>query len=223
MTLEKSATTPSSHDAAFTRRDIARYLGRAFELVGSMDSSELLGMLEAHRPPAELVTLVGERLPAEERIRDFRQLWDYLEDLPIGAPPSDEPRRRLLQIGEVAELTGLSLRTIRHYDDAGVAPASGRSEGGFRLYADVDIERLELVKRMKALGLALDEMATLADALERANDPSWLSTDELEKLRVSLQEIAARGEERIAWLERESAHARDLQLTVRERLGRCGR
>jgi DNA-binding transcriptional MerR regulator len=222
VTLEKSATTtPGSRAAAFTRRDIARYLDRAFELVGSMDSSELLGMLEAHRPPAELLTFVAERLPEQERIRDFRQLWDHLEDLPIGAPPSDQQPGRLLQIGEVAELTGLSLRTVRHYDDAAVAPASGRSEGGFRLYADADIERLELVKRMKALGLALDEMATLADALERAIDPSWLNTTELEQLRASLQEIASRGEERIAWLERESTHARDLQLTVRERMGRC--
>ena len=39
----------------------------------------------------------------------------------------------LMHIGEVAERTGLSLRTIRHYDEVGLLPALGRTDGGFRL------------------------------------------------------------------------------------------
>jgi DNA-binding transcriptional MerR regulator len=71
------------------------------------------------------------------------------------------------QIGEVAEAVGLSLRTIRHYEEVGLAPPSGRSAGGFRLYTDDDIERLRLVKHMKPLEFSLDEMRQLLDARDR--------------------------------------------------------
>jgi MerR family copper efflux transcriptional regulator len=64
----------------------------------------------------------------------------------------------LHQIGEVADAVGLSLRTIRHYEEIGLAPPSGRSAGGFRLYTDEDIDRLRLVKQMKPLEFSLDEM-----------------------------------------------------------------
>ena len=45
-----------------------------------------------------------------------------------------------MQIGEVAERTGLSLRTLRHYDEIGLLRPAGRSDGGFRLYTADDVE-----------------------------------------------------------------------------------
>lgn len=77
------------------------------------------------------------------------------------------------QIGAVAEAVGLSLRTIRHYEEVGVVVPSGRSPGGFRLYTDADIERLRVVKRMKPLDFTLDEIRdvlALLDALEGVAD-----------------------------------------------------
>jgi DNA-binding transcriptional MerR regulator len=71
------------------------------------------------------------------------------------------------QIGEVAEAVGLSLRTIRHWDDVGLVPPSGRSVGGFRLYTDSDVERLRVVKHMKPLGFSLEDMRTLLDIMDR--------------------------------------------------------
>ncbi len=66
-----------------------------------------------------------------------------------------------MHIGELADKTGLSLRTIRHYDDVGLLPATARTEGGFRLYSEADVERLLLIKRMKPLGFSLEEMAEI--------------------------------------------------------------
>ncbi|MEO6199841.1 MAG: MerR family transcriptional regulator [Cryobacterium sp.] len=66
-----------------------------------------------------------------------------------------------MHIGELAEKTGLSLRTIRHYDDIGLLKASGRTHGGFRLYSQDDLSRLTLIRRMKPLGFTLDEMIEL--------------------------------------------------------------
>jgi len=66
-----------------------------------------------------------------------------------------------MHIGELAEKTGLSLRTIRHYDDIGLLKASGRTHGGFRLYSQDDLSRLTVIRRMKPLGFTLDEMIEL--------------------------------------------------------------
>lgn len=71
-----------------------------------------------------------------------------------------------MHIGELAERTGLSLRTIRHYDDVGLLPAS-RSEGGFRVYSGADLERLMVIRRMKPLGFSLEDMGRLLDVLDR--------------------------------------------------------
>ena len=71
------------------------------------------------------------------------------------------------QIGEVAKEVGLSLRTIRHYEEVNLVPPSGRTSGGFRLYTDDDIERLRLVKQMKPLEFSLEEMRDLLEARDR--------------------------------------------------------
>ena len=74
-----------------------------------------------------------------------------------------------MQIGELADRTEMSLRTIRHYDEVGLLTPSGRSEGGFRLYTHDDYLRLMVIRRMKPLGFSLDEMAELlrvVDALD---------------------------------------------------------
>ncbi|PSL37278.1 DNA-binding transcriptional MerR regulator [Labedella gwakjiensis] len=71
-----------------------------------------------------------------------------------------------MHIGELAERTGMSLRTLRHYDEVGLVTASGRTEGGFRLYTHDDYERLLLIRRMKPLGYSLEEMAELLDVID---------------------------------------------------------
>ena len=70
------------------------------------------------------------------------------------------------QIGEVADAVGLSIRTIRHYDEIGVVTPSGRSAGGFRLYTDDDVDRLRFVKRLKPLQFSLEEIQELLASLE---------------------------------------------------------
>jgi MerR family copper efflux transcriptional regulator len=66
-----------------------------------------------------------------------------------------------MQIGEVAARTSLSLRTIRYYEEVGLAPPSARTTGGFRLYTEGDVQRLELIKQMKPLDFSLEQMRDL--------------------------------------------------------------
>jgi len=101
-----------------------------------------------------------------------------------------------MHIGELAERTGLSLRTIRHYDEIGLLKPSGRTEGGFRLYTEAELERLLLIRRMKPLGFALEEMLELLRIIEaRAmeSDPT-ADQDADDGFRRFLEEAQARRE-----------------------------
>jgi DNA-binding transcriptional MerR regulator len=90
-----------------------------------------------------------------------------------------------MQIGEVAERTGLSLRTIRYYGEVGLVPPSARSEGGFRLYSEGDVARFRIIMRMKPLEFSLDEMKgvlDLFDALSRTKPGSDVHDAHVERL-----------------------------------------
>ena len=71
------------------------------------------------------------------------------------------------QIGHVAGRLGLSLRTVRYYEEVGLVVPSGRTEGGFRLYTEDDIQRLALVRQLKPLDFTLDELRTLLELRDR--------------------------------------------------------
>ncbi len=86
------------------------------------------------------------------------------------------PDTELHQIGVVADTVGLSLRTIRHYEEVGLVVPSGRSHGGFRLYTDDDIDRLVQVKAMKPFGFSLDEIGEVLE-LRRAAQAQALTAD----------------------------------------------
>jgi DNA-binding transcriptional MerR regulator len=89
-----------------------------------------------------------------------------------------------LRIGEVAELTGTTPRTIRYYEEIGLLPgARDRAQGRHRIYSEGDVERVrEIIRLRDLLGLSLDQLAVLLDAetaraelrreLEHADDPA---------------------------------------------------
>ncbi len=72
-------------------------------------------------------------------------------------------RSTYYQIGELADLVGMSPRTIRYYEEIGLLNSVKRIEGGKRVYTDRDIQRLKFIKRLKHLGLTLSEMHELED------------------------------------------------------------
>ncbi len=66
-----------------------------------------------------------------------------------------------LRIGKLAKASGLTIKTIRYYEARGLLPAPPRTEGGYRLYSEADLHRLEFIKRAKALGLSVAEIREL--------------------------------------------------------------
>jgi len=74
---------------------------------------------------------------------------------------------RPLRIGEVAERTGVTPRTIRYYEEIGLLPSVERRKGEHRLYDEADVERLQELKRLRdLLNLSLDELKQLVEAEE---------------------------------------------------------
>ena len=71
------------------------------------------------------------------------------------------PSEGLRSISEVRELTGLSARTIRYYEELGLLPGVRRRAGGRRVYGPDEIERLRFIQRVKAMGLSLAQVKEL--------------------------------------------------------------
>jgi DNA-binding transcriptional MerR regulator len=142
---------------------------------------------------------------------------------PVAAP------ERPLRIGEVAELTGTTPRTIRYYEEIGLLPAAGdREHGKRRHYTVEDVERLrELIQMKDLLGLSLDDLKRLveAEAARAGLRREWEHTDEPGEQRRILEEAlghigdqlklvrARRGE-----IERLEAELTARQRRVRSRL-----
>lgn len=66
------------------------------------------------------------------------------------------------RIGQLARVTGLSIKAIRFYEGRGLLPPAQRTASGYRVYSEADLRRLEFVKQAKALGLRLGEIRELA-------------------------------------------------------------
>lgn len=115
----------------------------------------------------------------------------------------------LLQIGDVAARTELSIKTIRHYDEVGLVTPSERSAGGFRLYTPDDVARLIAIRRMKPLGFTLDEMRELLAALDVIDDAKASAARRREAMAY-LAECHRRAEEACAQLTKQLGYAREL-------------
>lgn len=89
-------------------------------------------------------------------------------------------------VGEVATATGLTVRTLHHYDAIGLVVPSGRSASGYRLYSDEDVERLHAVCTYRALGLSLEsigEILTDEDTDTHLRRQHALVADQIARLR----------------------------------------
>jgi MerR family transcriptional regulator, thiopeptide resistance regulator len=102
-------------------------------------------------------------------------------------------------VGEVAELAGVTVRTLHHYDELGLLSPSGRSEAGYRLYAYDDLARLREILGWRALGFSLTEIASLLDdpghdrgaALERQRELIEREIDRLGALAAAVDAAIA--------------------------------
>jgi len=114
-----------------------------------------------------------------------------------------------MQIGRVAQRTELSIATLRHYDEVGLVAPSARSDGGFRLYTEDDVQRLLVIRRMKPLEFTLDEMKNLLASLDTLANADAPRTD---KTAASdfIRNCHTRAEESVLRLRRRLGYAEEL-------------
>jgi DNA-binding transcriptional MerR regulator len=117
-----------------------------------------------------------------------------------------------MNVGEVAALAGVTVRTLHHYDRIGLLSPSGRTAAGYRRYAPADLDRLHRVLLYRELGFPLDEIATLLD--DSSADPA----EHLRRQHALLRERLERTAAMVAAVEKEmEARAMGIPLTPEER------
>ncbi|MDT0469096.1 MerR family transcriptional regulator [Streptomyces sp. DSM 41699] len=123
-------------------------------------------------------------------------------------------------MGRVAELAGVSVRTLHHYDEIGLVRPSARTAAGYRAYSAGDVERLREVLAYRRLGFGLREVAELV------GDPSTDAVAHLRRLRRLrglLLERRDRADAMVAAIDRElEARAKGLKVTPQEQLEMLG-
>ena len=116
-------------------------------------------------------------------------------------------------VGRVADLSGVTIRTLHHYDEIGLLSPGGRSEAGYRVYEDSDLERLQRILFYRELGFTLREISTIID------DPGTDAMGHLRRQRGLLVERIERLGAMVDAIDYEmEARTMDIRLTPEERL-----
>ncbi len=135
---------------------------------------------------------------------------------------------RTLRIGELAELTGTTPRTIRYYEEIGLLGGTERAQGKHRCYTEADVERVsEIIRLRDLLGLSLDQLSQLLEAESARADlrRAYHQTDAPEQRRRILEQALehldtqlglVRG--RLAELAQLAGELEDKQKSIRQRL-----
>jgi DNA-binding transcriptional MerR regulator len=116
-------------------------------------------------------------------------------------------------VGKVADLSGVTIRTLHHYDEVGLLSPGGRSAAGYRIYEESDLERLQRILFYRELGFTLEEISTIVedprtDALGHLRRQRGLLTERIRRLRAMVEAIDYEME----------AMTMDIPLTPEERL-----
>jgi MerR family transcriptional regulator, thiopeptide resistance regulator len=90
------------------------------------------------------------------------------------------------KIGELARRTGLTVRTLHHYDDIGLLSPADRSEGGHRVYGEADVRRLYRIVSLRSLGLPLEAIGAALD--EDGFDARAAVQDHLARLEAQMEQ-----------------------------------
>lgn len=115
-------------------------------------------------------------------------------------------------VGGVAELSGVTIRTLHHYDEIGLLSPGGRSASGYRLYEETDLDRLRHILFYRELGFDLKEISTIMD------DPNTDLLGHLRRQRGLLVERIERLNAMVDAIDHEmEARTMDIRLTQEER------
>ncbi len=114
-------------------------------------------------------------------------------------------------VGELAKLTGVTVRTLHHYDELGLVCPSQRTAAGYRLYEDVDVLRLHEVLLLRELGMPLEEIASAIDSKEDREGVLRRHREVLHAKRARLDAMIAALEKRLSSTKGDAMSAEDVK------------
>jgi DNA-binding transcriptional MerR regulator len=94
--------------------------------------------------------------------------------------------KKLLLIGQVTELSGVPIKTIRYYESLGLIKSSAITEGGFRQFLPDVLARLAFIKRAQNLGLNLEEIGEILNVYDQGQPPCSEIQEKLEEKLVQI-------------------------------------
>ena len=103
--------------------------------------------------------------------------------------------REQLRVGEVAEILGITPNAVRYYHEVGLVPEPERSEGDYRLYEAREVSRLERVRRLRSLGLSIEQVRGVLDDPKGGQERlEGALASQLEEISAQLLELEERRE-----------------------------
>lgn len=116
-----------------------------------------------------------------------------MRETPATLDLADSQSDKLMRIGEVAESSGLPVKTIRYYEEIGLlGPTVARSEVGYRLFSGQVLQRLAFIKQLQAFGLHLNEVHHILEVHDRGELPCAEIQQRLEeKVALVTEQIQA--------------------------------
>jgi MerR family transcriptional regulator, repressor of the yfmOP operon len=131
-----------------------------------------------------------------------------------------------LRIGEIAERSGVTPRTIRYYEELGLLPRSEREQGKHRVYSEADVERLREMTRLRdLLGLSLDELRSMitAEDVRAEVRRRFLETDSREEQLALLDQALPHLDTQLQLVRRRLGELQELEADLVERRKRAQR
>ena len=188
-----------------TLDDLARKAGVSSERLGEWTKAKLLrpdGFTDGKAPLFAAGSL--GRVALIRRLADLGYGTEEVLKIikKVGLPRDERGRKpapdkdRFLTVGNLAERSGVSPRTIKHWEDKGIIEPDMRTEGGFRLYSEAYVFLCQLIRDLQLFGYTLEEVKAVSDdvrtLLAIEADPDSFPRAEVEKkLEVMLEAIRA--------------------------------
>ncbi len=130
-------------------------------------------------------------------------------------------KKGALQIGEVAQRTGVTQRTLRFYEEKGLLRPPSRMDGGFRLYSEEDVKRVEHIRRLQdLLGISLADIKEMVDADEvlRELRSQYRPESAIAEKRKQLKKATEVTEAQFAIVKQKTEQMREMETQLEERL-----
>ena len=128
---------------------------------------------------------------------------------------------RLIRVGEIAGLLEVSPRTVKYYEELGLVEPEERSAGGFRLYGEREIERLERILKMKRMGYSLAAIRELLAVRDTAKEADRVTV--LRTATAHLKEREREASERILEMREDLERAESMHRELGRDIALCER